>query len=461
MASSQSKKLTRRDFLKFMGVASGGLVLSACVPASAPTPTPALSVTPLPTAIATPTSTAILTATPTSTPTAIATPTSTAILTATPTSTPTATPTNTPIPTATPIPNTLRAYADLLGIELGVATAIGPILWGPERERLKPLLLDSANLLVSSWDLNWVKPYGGLRPARDRYDFGEMDALVTFAREHRMRILALHLIGGGSHFIPGWLSDGNFTKSELLSIVRDHITTVVKRYKGSVNTWVVINELFGLPWETGRRLSSFWYDRLGPSLEWVEQAFRWANEADPDARLILNDFGIEFPGYLLYDHSRDQKIYELVHNLKSRDVPIHGVGFQMHLYGKDFLRPSDLDTKVEALRRNIQKYRDLEVEVLVTEFDVRLGGVPGSQEERFELQGRVYKSILQACLESGVKSFSIFGLVDKESWLEDPSLQSPHGGPEADPLLFDDNYYPKPSWYAVMEVLKEFYARRS
>jgi len=52
-------------------------------------------------------------------------------------------------------------------------------------------------------------------------------------------------------------------------------------------------------------------------------------------------------------------------------------------------------------------------------------------------------------------------LVDKNSWLEDPSLQSPHGGPDADPLLFDDNYHPKPSWYAMMEVLKEFYAQRS
>ncbi|MGC8947668.1 MAG: endo-1,4-beta-xylanase [Anaerolineae bacterium] len=115
---------------------------------------------------------------------------------------------------------------------------------------------------------------------------------------------------------------------------------------------------------------------------------------------------------------------------------------------------------MEALRRNIQKYRDLDVEVLITEFDVRLGGVPGSQEERFELQGKVYKSIFRTCLESGVKGFSIFGLVDKNSWLEDPSLQSPHGGPDADPLLFDDNYHPKPSWNAMMEVLKEFYARR-
>ena len=334
-------------------------------------------------------------------------------------------------------------------------------MWGPKRERLRTLLLDSANLLVSSWDLNWVKPYDGLRPARDKYDFGEMDALVTFASEHRIRILALHLIAGGPYFIPSWLSDGTFTKGELLSIVRDHITTVVTRYKGRVNTWVVINELFGLPWETDRRLSSFWYDRLGPSLEWVEQAFRWANEADPDAKLILNDFSIEFPGYLLYDRSHDQKMFELVRSLKDKNVPIHGIGFQMHLYGKDFLDPSDLDTKTEALRRNIQKYFDLGVEVLITEFDVRLGGVPGSQEERFELQGKVYKSILRTCLESGVKSFSIFGLVDKDSWLEDPSLQSPHGGADADPLLFDDNYHPKPSWYAMMDVLREFYARRS
>jgi endo-1,4-beta-xylanase len=351
----------------------------------------------------------------------------------------------------------------LLGIEFGIVVAVGGLLWWPESERtvLKKLFLETANLWVSSWELNWFVSYGGLRPTREEFDFREMDALVQNAQTLQLPIMALHLVAGGQAFIPSWLAQGNFSREELLSILHEHTTTVVGRYKGRVKRWVVVNELFGLSWEGGERLSSFWHDRLGPSYEWVEMAFRWANEADPEAELILNDFGIEFPGYLLYDRSRDQKVYELVRGLKEKNVPIHGIGFQMHLYGKDFLTPGDLDTKVEALRRNIQKYRDLDVEVLVTEFDVRLGGVPGSQEERFELQRRVYDSILRVCLESGVKSFSVFGLVDKWSWLEDPNLQSPHGGPDADPLLFDDNYQPKPSWYAIMEVLQEFYSRHS
>ncbi|MGB9845842.1 MAG: endo-1,4-beta-xylanase [Methanothermobacter tenebrarum] len=351
----------------------------------------------------------------------------------------------------------------MLGIEFGIAVAVGALLWGPELERtaLKKLFLETANLWVSSWELNWFVSYGGLRPNREKFDFREMDTLVQHARSLQLPIMALHLVAGGQAFIPSWLARGNFSKEELLSILHEHITTVVRRYKGRVKRWVVVNELFGLPWEGGERLSSFWHDRLGPGYEWVEMAFKWAHEADPESELVLNDFGIEFPGYLLYDRSRDQKVYELVRSLKEKNVPIHGIGFQMHLYGKDFLTPRDLDAKVEALRGNIQKYRDLGVEVLVTEFDVRLGGVPGSQEERFELQGKVYESMLRACLESGVKSFSVFGLVDKWSWLEDPNLRSPHGGADADPLLFDDNYQPKPSWHAVMKVLQEFYARNS
>jgi endo-1,4-beta-xylanase len=307
---------------------------------------------------------------------------------------------------------------------------------------------------VSDWEFHWaINPDKPFRPDRDSYDFSETDLLAEFAETNNLRLQGHHLLYGLRKSTPQWLRNGDYSREELLSIIEEHITTVVGRYKGGVHEWTVVNELLGLPWEPGNR---FWYDRLGPEFDWLAMAFHWAHKADPGAELLLNDFAIEFPGHKLYSPDRDRQVFDLVRELKDKGVPIHGVGFQMHVYGTDFMTQAQLDTKAEALTKNIRKYANLGVNVLITEFDLRLDGVPGSQEERFELQGRVYGGLFRACLEAGVRSFAVFGLTDKYSWLEIPSI----GGPDAqytDPLPFDGNFRPKPAYYALLSVLQELY----
>lgn len=446
------RRLSRRDFLKLAGAMSLGGLLSACGVDQISTPPKTLFPTLIPMPTVMPTSTATLTGTPTSTP----------MLTETPTTTPSLTATSSPTPTATPVPITLRDFASRLGIEIGVASPIGYFLWHPEGESAQSqytnLILKEYNMVQSSWEFLWAiqETIGGkpFRPSRETYDFKETDLLVNFYQKNGLRVQVNSLIWGYRRALPSWLKNGNFSREELLLIIQEHIQTVVSRYKGKVHEWIVVNELFH-PWEP-----NFWQDKFRSDFNWVEKSFEWAHEADPRAKLILNDFGVEFPGYKLYIPDKDRRIFNLIRDLKDKGVPIHGVGFQMHLYGTDFLTQEQLETKVEALSQNIQKYRDLGVDVYVTEFDVRLNGVPGSREERYELQGRIYGSLFKACLESGVKSFTIFGLVDRYSWLEDPSI----GGADAanaDPLPFDDNYKPKPAYYALLQVLRELYTRRA
>lgn len=431
------RRLSRRDFLKLAGAASLGGILSACGVDQISTPTKTLF----------PTLTPIPAGTPTSTPT----------LTETPTTTPSPTATSSPTPTATPAPITLRDFASRLGIEIGAASPIGYFLWHPESTQYKNLFLKEYNMVVSDWEFHWAiqETIGGkpFRPSRETYDFNETDRLADFYQRNGLRVQVHHLVWGHKPALPSWLKNGNFSRNDLLLIIKEHIQTVVSRYKGKIHEWSVVNELIH-PWEP-----NFWQDALGPGFDWVGMAFEWAHEADPQAKLILNDFGIEFPGYRLYSPDKDRHIFNLVRDLKDKGVPIHGVGFQMHLYGTDFLTQEQLEAGAESLSQNIQKYRDLGVDVYVTEFDVRLNGVPGSKEKRYELQGRIYSSLFNACLESGVKSFAIFGLVDKYSWLENPSI----GGADAanaDPLPFDDDYKPKPAYYALLQVLRELYAKR-
>jgi endo-1,4-beta-xylanase len=435
MASSQSKKLTRRDFLKLMGVAGGGLVLSACAPVSSPTSTPAPSATPLLTATTAPTSTA----TPTSTPTAM------------PTSTPTAPPT-------LRHPETLRDYADALDIEFGGGTAIGYFQdWQPEHNKIKPFFLQNFNLFQDGWDGLWTNPYNPLRPSKTDFDFSMMDLFVNFVRQNNLRSQILHLVWGHKVNIPDWLMKGSFTETELLDILQNHIQTVVSRYKGKVNEWSVVNEILGTPWENGNR---FWYDHLDKKLDWVKKCFQWANEADPNAVLFLNDFGIEFPGFYIYDAKRDDFIYKLIRDMKEKGIPIHAVGFQMHLNAsKNFVPEANIPLLMDALYRNIEKYRGLGIDVYVTEFDCVLSGLKGTLDDKYALQAKIYGSVLDTCLAAGVKSFTVFNLIDRLSWLESPE-NPPYSGKDADPCPWDDNYQPKPAYFAILDVMKRHYAQK-
>jgi endo-1,4-beta-xylanase len=429
-------------------MSSLGLLMAACGAVPTLTATAGPSDTPLPTNL--PSSTSTSSPIPSSTLTNTSAPTDTATRTETPTVT--STPTQTA--TSTPKPITLRTLADALGIEFGVGQAIGYLEdYNSEHFNLKPIVVRDFNLYVSVYELSWFIHQNAsisLRPSRHGFYFKEVDKLVSFAGLFNMRVRGQHLLDNVTTFYPSWLLDGNFSRDELLAIIQEHVTTVVGQYKGRVHEWTVVNELFGHPWEPQN--SEVWYGRLGPSLDWVELAFRSAHDADPDAKLILNGV-VEFPGDPLYEPERADREFNAVNQFVQHGVPIDGVGFEMHVLGKDFVTQDQINGKIQLLKRNIARYRSLGIDVYVTEWDIRLGLVPGTQEARFNTQARAYAALLEACLEAGVRSLSLFGIPDKLNWLEDPNLTPPWGGPDADPTPFDDNYNPKPSCFALRDVL--------
>ena len=422
MASKET--LTRRDFLKLSGIASLGLFLSACDITSEQTEL-----------LSAPTGTSSLMP----------------VSTSTPTSTVTATPTATPTPKP---PESLREYADALGLEFGGGTAIGYFQdWHPEHTKIKPFFLQNFNLFQEGWNGLWIN----LRPSKAEFDFSMMDLFVDFVRQNNLRAQVLHLVWGHKNNLPDWLAKGSFTDAELLDILQSHIQTVVGRYKGKINEWSVVNEILGTPWESGNR---FWFDRLDKELNWVKRCFQWAHEADPNAVLILNDFGIEFPGFYIYDSKRDDFIYSLIREMKDQGIPIHAVGFQMHLNAsKNFVPETNIPHLMDALYGNIEKYKGLDIDVYITEFDVSLSGLKGSRQEKYALQAKIYGAVLDTCLSAGVKSFTLFNLIDRLSWLETPE-NPPYTGKDADPCAWDDNYQPKPAYFAMLDVMKKHYAQK-
>lgn len=372
----------------------------------------------------------------------------------------------------------LRELADKLGLEIG---ALGDWYKVDTYEAYGRILEREFNLTICNWELGWyIEPnQPPLRPSRNEYNFSaRLDKYIKWAEARKIRVQGQHLIDGNKSNIPEWLVNGNFTRDEILSIMEEHITKVASRYTnggsyGPVHEWSVINELYATPWT-----QSFWIEKLGqPDLtdqdNWVAKAFRWANAANPNAKLFLNDPGIEFPSNTRYNAGRADRIYQVAKALKEADVPIHAVGFQMHLVASDFLNnQGDLDRdllarRVEELKDNISRFQSIKnskgenLEVIITEADLDMiraknGPWPMSppldQLKRFEIQAEILKVIYTACLDTGVKSFSFFGVTDEYSWAENPN--SFGIGPDADPLLFD-HYRPKPVYIALRNELQD------
>lgn len=103
--------------------------------------------------------------------------------------------------------------------------------------------------------------------------------------------------------------------------MHDHIATVVGRYKGKIKVWDVVNEAVA---DNGTNLLrvSPWSVIIGP--DFIAKAFEFAHEADPDAILRYNDYGLENPG-------KRHKFIALIQSLQAQHVPIMALGSQTHV----------------------------------------------------------------------------------------------------------------------------------
>ena len=342
-------------------------------------------------------------------------------------------PTPSPPPTATPLPRpSLRSLAEANGLLVGVSVGAG---WLSDPTY--------ANLLTSEFNAvtaeNAMK-FESLHPGPQEYSFEESDAIVDFASQNGMKVRGHTLVWGNQ--LPEWVLEGEYSREEWIEILRQHINTVVGRYRDTqssalegqgktVIAWDVVNEAIG---EKGELLDNFWLQKIGPS--YIPLAFQFAHEADPQALLFYNDNGGE--GL----NPKSQGIYNLVQGLVKASVPIDGVGFQLHV-GLDGV-PS-----AGELVANMKRLADLGLVVHITEMDVRTQYRSDPLPQKLEAQAGVYRQVVEACLQSpNCQGFFTWGLTDSHSWI--PGLT----GKEDFPLLFDQQYQPKPALFALLDLLK-------
>lgn len=285
---------------------------------------------------------------------------------------------------------------------------------------------------------------GPIHPQEHRYNFALADSIVQFAQTHGIKVRGHALCWHEQ--TPAWLfkdSLGNTVSKEvLLQRLKDHITTVVNRYKGKVYAWDVVNEAVD---DDSTRLlrNSLWYQICGE--DFIVKAFEYAHAADPDAVLFYNDYNTERP-------QKTERVYQLLKKLTDAKIPIHGVGLQAHW---SLYEPTE-----NELRYTIEKFSSLGLKVQITELDIsvyrweknRRSKQPGESDtltaERGQQQLEQYKKVFRILRDykNVITGVTFWGVSDKRTWLDDYPVR----GRKNYPLLFDQNLQPKKVYYEVI-----------
>ncbi|WP_328977856.1 endo-1,4-beta-xylanase [Streptomyces canus] len=320
-----------------------------------------------------------------------------------------------PAPTASAADVPLRDLAAAKGKVMGTAVT---------GSKLTGTYGDLAGAQFNSLTPGNAMKWGSVEPTRGSYTWAEADQIVNFAEAHGQQVRGHTLLWHNQN--PSWLTNGTWTAAQLSQLMNDHIALEVGRYKGRLAAWDVVNEPFN---EDGTYRQTLWYNGLGTG--YIAQALTAARAADPAARLYINDYNVEGV------NAKSTALYNLVKSLKEQGVPIDGVGLQAHLI---------VGQVPSTLQQNIQRFADLGVDVAITELDIRMA-LP-SDSTKLAQQAADYKAVMNACVAvARCAGVTVWGFTDSDSWV--PSTFPGQGA--ATP--YDENYAPKPAYYAIAEAL--------
>ncbi|AEH51686.1 endo-1,4-beta-xylanase [Pseudothermotoga thermarum] len=293
---------------------------------------------------------------------------------------------------------------------------------------------------------NEMKPESILRrdaSGKIYYDFTVADRYIEFAQKHGMVVRGHTLVWHSQ--TPEWFfkdEKGNLLSREaMIERMREYIHTVVGRYRGKVYAWDVVNEAVDENQPDGLR-RSLWYQVIGP--DYIELAFKFAHEADPDALLFYNDYNEFFP-------KKRDIIFKLVKEMREKGVPIHGIGMQQHLTLADNVGWIDIA---------IQKFKTISgIQIHITELDVSVYKSRSPSIiyqtpplEVLKEQAEFYRKLFEIYRKHTdvITNVTFWGLKDDYSW-----LRFFFGRRNDWPLLFDENYQPKPAFWSVIESVSK------
>lgn len=302
-----------------------------------------------------------------------------------------------------------------------------------------------AAILLTQDDLLWYV----LKPnPKAKLDFSYGDQFYALAEKEKQLVLGAHLVWDEG-FGDGWSDDDlwGLNRRQASDLLYGVIRAEVKHYKGRTSAWITANEVTDPEGVNGFRTNVPWYNTIGQS--YIAEAFHLAHDTDPDAELLINEFGFETTNkYGDEPWKRRRAFLEVVDTLLSQGVPVHAVGIQAHLLAYQFADRF----KEQAYRHFLTEIADRGLHIMITEMDVQDGGLPANPAVRDPAVADVYRRYLDVTLdEPAVKAVLTFGLTDKYSWLNEDYPR--HDGANRRPLPFDNKYHRKPAYWALHQSL--------
>jgi endo-1,4-beta-xylanase len=285
---------------------------------------------------------------------------------------------------------------------------------------------------------------GPIHPAEDRYNWKDADSIVAFAQAHGIKVRGHNLCWHEQ--TPYWLfkdaQGKQVTKEVLLQRLKDHITTVVNRYKGKIYAWDVVNEAIDDD-STKFLRNSQWYQICGE--DFIAKAFEYAHEADPNAVLFYNDYNTERP-------EKRERVYQLLKKLVDAKVPVNGVGLQAHW---SIYEPDNKD-----LEATIKKFSALGLKIQFTELDISIypweknaraktpNDIDTFTPELEKKQAAMYADVFKLFrkYKKVITGVTFWNLSDKSTWLDGYPVR----GRKNYPLLFDKDMKPKKAFAGVV-----------
>jgi endo-1,4-beta-xylanase len=299
-------------------------------------------------------------------------------------------------------------------------------------------IVANCDIIVPEGEMKWPD----VHPARNRFDFAKADVLVDFARQNGIGIRGHTLAWYGG--MPDWTNE-IASRHEAEEELTDHIVTVVSRYRGGIPSWDVVNEpLADWPEDANALRPSIWTKQLGP--DYIPLALRTTAQVDPATRLVLNEYDVEYKGDRFA--ARRKALLQLLRSLRDRDVPLHAVGLQSHLFAG---RALDRDGLQAFLREVVA----LKLDVLITELDVIDHDLPAGIGARDARVATIARDYLQAvCEVVHPKAILTWGISDRYTWV--PAWFKRADGLPNRPLPFDADLKPKPLFDVIEGFRRKF-----
>jgi len=347
--------------------------------------------------------------------------------------------------------------ANLIAVFVVIFISLQPILssfcLGQKTSRPKPGLCDRAGFLIGSavgmgWlnrdsmmvtllknDFNSITPENCMKPAlihpkQSQYNWTDADKLAEFCKKNNFRLHGHTLIWHNQ--VPDWMKEFKGDSAAFEAIFKEHIQTIISRYKNKVSSFDVVNE--AIADNTGKWRKTFWLDRLGK--DYIARAFKYAKAVAPDVKLFYNDYSFES------ESLKRELALKMVNDFKNRGIPIDGIGIQMHIR---------VDQPVlKEIEETLTKFAKTGLLIHISELDISFNennkepqyktfnpAMASLQKQRYEDVVGAYNRIVPICQQYGI---TIWGFADKYNWIR-PFFKHPDW-----PVIYNDSLRRKPAW---------------